>query len=112
MDKIDESWHPGTEIPPVARGTEGEFIVAVFRAGNSKVYSFAASYLNELPLYHPNGCDECDGERDGCPGCPVTGWFFATEEGGYYTSVNLEGGDELLGWRNIPQWPSEITTET
>lgn len=117
IDKTDETWHPGTEIPPIERGSETEFVVAVRRGRNSKVYSFAASYLNAYPLEYRDGCPKgkdvniaCEGCDDGCP---TTGWFYQTGEDGesyqYNSLLSLNSGDEIVGWRNIPQWPGETT---
>lgn len=112
MDKTDETWKPGTEIPPVTKGSESEFVVAVRRASSGKVYSFSASYLNAFPLEYRDGCPKgndvniaCEGCDDGCP---TTGWFYQTGEDGdssQYNSLHLGDGDELVGWRHIPQWP-------
>ncbi len=113
MDKSDETWHPGTEIPPVKKGSEAEFVVAVRRSMSGKVYSFAASYLNALPLNYEYECPKGNGcEGVGCDdGCPTTGWFYETGEDGeahQYNDLHLKDGDELVGWRNIPQWPGNL----
>jgi len=110
MDKTDETWRGSSENPPVAHGSEGEFIVAVRRARNGKVYSFAATYLNGYRLRYEYECP--DGEK--CQTCdedghPTTGWFRETGddgEGSRYHAVSLDEGDEFLGWRNVPQWPT------
>lgn len=109
MDKSDETWRDGAEVPAVEPGNCTEFIVAVERARNGKVYSFAASYLNAYPLTYNDGCPQGkDGFCDGCEdGCPTTGWFSDTgaeDEGRQYHSLSLADGDKFLGWRNIPQW--------
>lgn len=103
-----ETWNEGTVTPRLDVGWEREFIVAVKRAHNGKVYSFAASYLNAYPLryeYCPKGegrpCDGCEN------GCPTTGWFRLTGDDGdgrLYQQLELNEGDELLGWRDVPQW--------
>lgn len=112
MDKTDETWRAGTDIPPVPKGSESEFIVAVQRARNDKVYSFAASYLNAAPLQYEYCPKDKDGFCNGCEdGCPTTGWYYQTGEdggGSQYQSLELKDGDKLEGWRNVPQWPGSL----
>lgn len=105
-----EKWNVGTVTPRIDVGWEREFVVAVKRAHNGKVYSFAASYLNAYPLRYEYECPKGEGcPRDGCEdGCPTTGWFRLTGddgEGRLYQQLELNEGDELLGWRDVPQWP-------
>lgn len=113
MDKSDETWKAGTVIPEVKKGCEYELVVAVRRAKSGKVYSFSASYLNAYPLNYNDGCPKGDGcSGEGCDdGCPTTGWFYQTGEDGdssQYNSLQIANGDELVGWRHIPQWPGAV----
>ena len=113
MDKTDETWHDGTERPPVNEGSECEFIIAVYRARTGKVYSFAATYMNAHRLQYddcPKGksgfCDDCE------DGCPTTGWFteIAEDDSSSFHSLSLDVGDQLKGWRHVPQWPGSSFT--
>lgn len=109
--EVRAGWHDGSEIPPVRQRSEQEFIVAVRRASNGKVYSFAASYLNATPLQYDWGCPRGNDE-DKCKectydGCPTTGWYRLTGndgDGGSYESLHMGAGDVLLGWRTVPSW--------
>ena len=110
--KDDETWVDGLISPDIKNGCETEFIVAVRRGHNGKVYSFAASYLNAYPLRYEYECPKGDGcSGEGCDdGCPTTGWFYQTGEDGdstQYNPLHLKDGDELVGWRNVPQWPGQ-----
>lgn len=107
-------WRKGaTVIPDIKPGHEAEFIVAVRRGHNGKVYSFAAMFLNAYPLNYEHGCPR---ESDGCDGmqcedgCPTTGWFSLTGDddgdGRMYHKLSIAEGDEFLGWRPVPQWPA------
>ena len=84
--------------------------MAVFRAHSGKVYSFAASYLNAVPLRYedcpkgnePHRCKECADD-----GCPTTGWYRLTGEdgdSGSYQGLDLRDGDKLMGWCELPRW--------
>jgi|ERR1700721_1528999 len=111
MDLNDERWRDAADVPEVGARSMREFVIAIRRARTGKVYSFAASYLNEYPLNYndcPQGndhiCDACTED-----GCPTTGWFEQTgadDEGAQFHPLSLSDGDQLLGWRNIPQWRS------
>lgn len=105
-----QEWKAATDIPDLKRGSQKEFIIAVRRAHNGRAYSFAASYLNAYPLEYRNECPKGDGcTGEGCDdGCPTTGWFIETgedDDSTQFHSLNLKEGDEMLGWRNVPQWP-------
>lgn len=111
MDRNDEAWRNGREIPPIEARREMEFIVAVRRAHSGHTFSFAATYLNAFPLQYNYGCPRetagCDGNACN-DGCPTTGWFILTgddDDARQYQALELREGDELLGWRNVPQWP-------
>lgn len=111
---VSQGWHDGVTIPPVERGREKEYVVAVFRQHSGKVYTFAASYLNAYPLVYQDECpngDGCDG--NGCDdGCPTTGWFRLTGDDGEaetYVSLNIRKGDRLMGWRELPQWEEMLS---
>jgi hypothetical protein len=103
-----DAWRAPDEIPPVERGQEVEFIIAVQRK-SGKIYSFAASYLNTSPLRYEDGCpkgkdDICDGCEDGCP---TTGWYSTTGDDGdgkRYDPLWLGPEDKIIGWRDVPQW--------
>jgi len=111
-------WRDGSEIPPVPKGQEREYIVAVFRTSSGKVYSFSSSYLNAMPLQY----DDCPigNEASGCSactddGCPTTGWFYLTGndgDGGSYQSLDLKDGDKIMGWREIPKWEDSALCPT
>lgn len=107
-----DSWHEGSGPPPIKRGEQKEFIVAVRRARSGKVYSFAASYLNAYPLEYRDGCPKGEGcSGEGCDdGCPTTGWFLQVGDdcdGAMFHDLELRDGDEFLGWREVPQWPTQ-----
>jgi hypothetical protein len=91
-----------------------EYIVAVYRAHSGKVYSFAATYLNEYGLIYEWGCPKGkpDFSCDGCDdGCPTTGWFTQTgeeDDSTTFHSMNCKDGDKFMGWREIPQWDGPI----
>lgn len=106
-------WKDGDIIPEVRSGQSKEFIVAVRRAHNGKVYSFAADYLNACRLRYEYGCPK---ESEGCrgddceDGCPTTGWFSPTgdeDDGRTYHALSLRDGDKLVGWRDVPQWSDD-----
>lgn len=110
MDLNDERWRKPGETPEISAGSMREFIIAVKRARNGKVYSFGATYLNAYPLNYedcPKGRDaleRCEGCDDGCP---TTGWFGVegNDDGEHFQTLYMDKGDEFLGWRNVPQWP-------
>lgn len=116
MDRADETWRDGAEIPAIEKGTMREFIVAVYRARTGKNYSFSATYLNGYGLTYNDGCPQgktvnicCEGCEDGCP---TTGWF--SEEGNddgdstTFQGLHLAEGDKLIAWRNVPQFSGVI----
>ena len=41
------TWHEANEVPPVAVGNMHEYVLAVLRNRTGKVYSFAATYLED-----------------------------------------------------------------
>lgn len=112
--QLSPAWQSGAINPPVERGREREFIVAVFRKNSGKTYTFAATYLNAYPLNYEYECPKGDGcSGDGCnDGCPTTGWFYLTGEdgeAGSYNSLSIGDGDILKGWRELPQWDDAET---
>jgi hypothetical protein len=112
-------WHSPDETPPVKRGNEKAYIIAVRRAHNGKVTSFPALYLNTLELQYNDGqCPHCPGGDkcridQGYDGCPVTGWFDWTLsddcDGRQYEPV-LTKGDKIEGWTEVPQWEPPMTS--
>lgn len=110
-------WNKPNELPPVAVGHQGWFWVAVRRAHNGKVYSFPATYLNNMLLSNEFGDHEARsgnhysyGPLDEDEGCfPATGWHDAQEHGEYdcmYSPLLTEDDDELVAWRAVPDYGS------
>lgn len=98
------SWYPPEILPPVPKGQEQYFIVAVRRGSSGKVWTFPATYLNAYPL-ECNVC-ECDAEHSE-DGCPCTGWYTVSSDGEYennYTQL-LSPVDELVAWSEIQVHP-------
>lgn len=103
-------------VPPVREGWSRDFIVAVRRAHHGdEVFTFAAQYLNAMPLTYEDGCGRedcptCNDERhDG--DCPTSGWFTETSDGEYARNFAplIAPGDELVAWAEIPQYqPDEV----
>jgi hypothetical protein len=107
-------WNDPAVTPPTEIGDSDEYIVAVYRARTGKVYTFAASYLNEHRLVYddcpkdvPGGCVGCD------DGCPTTGWFTQTGDDDMacrYERLGLYNGDRLMGWSALPVWEGPLPT--
>lgn len=109
------AWRRPTDIPDIALGSSREFILAVYRKHSGKVYSFAAEYLNGYRLRYDYGCPkDKGGVCDGCgDGCPTTGWYYvegADDDGYTYHALSLDDGDEIKGWRELPQWGEDQFT--
>ena len=96
-----------------------EFIIAVYRASSNKVYSFAATYLNECLLSYENSdCPnkgKADHDCENCEdGCPTSGWYELTGDdydGSLYLKLHLNEGDYIKGWRTVPKWEETTTAE-
>lgn len=86
-------WYSDGSTPGIPLGTERNFIVAIRRARNGKIYSFPALYLNAFPLDFE---DSEEWEK------PTTGWFSAEAnddgDGSRYSQLHFDPGDEFLAW--------------
>jgi len=108
----DADWRPPTDVPAVVYGGCADYWVAVRRKNNGKVYSFPATYLNEMGLTN----DDDEPLIDILQGNhwielpPVgdeftmlaTGWYSAKQHMGddMYTPL-LDSTDELVAWREV-----------
>lgn len=107
---VQTEWHPPDQVPPVKPGNNREFVVAIRRAKNGKVYSFAAYYLNAYRLEYRDGCpdvESCPGPDQCDDGCPTTGWFTSIGDDDYdylFQNLYLEKDDKVMGWCELPQW--------
>ncbi len=99
-------WRDPSETPPTPAGEEAEYLAALRRKGQQKVFTIAARHLNAFPLDFEDGCGDCpdDGTHD--EGCPTTGWYSAESHSDYAAMYNrlLYSGDELVAWAEIPNY--------
>lgn len=118
--KVEQAVAPGWNAPDVDpvinAGTDKDFIVAVRRQHNGKVYTFPATYCNDLPLMSddPKDADGAGwtqreaGEDDEDGDVYITGWFDIRSDAEYENRYHpaLQKGDELVAWREIEAYPA------
>jgi hypothetical protein len=88
-----------TDDPPIAEGTECEFVAAVRRKHNRKVYVCAATFANKYDDEMINH----DGETFIADGWFTCGADMSGEVSSVYAPL-LESGDEVLAWQPLPTW--------
>jgi len=91
------AWQIGN--PDIAEGTEREFVAAVRRKHNGKVYVVSATFANK---YDDEMIDR-DGETFIADGWFTCGADMSGEVSSVYAPL-LESGDEVLGWQSLPIW--------
>jgi hypothetical protein len=91
------AWQTGE--PPVPKGKEREFIVAVRRKSNGKVYVFAATFANQ----YANDMSDRDGGEFIADGWYNKGLDMSHEFDSVYEPM-LEAGDAVEGWQELPKW--------
>ena len=90
-------WQSGN--PDIPKGTEREFIVAVRRKYNGKVFVFGATFAH----HYENDMHTDEGNEFIADGWYHQGLDSSGEFDRVYRPI-LDHGDEVVGWQHLPKW--------
>ena len=96
------AWIDASRVSPdIPSAGEKDFIVCVVRAGNSKQYVFAATYLDHYEVYS----EDEDADDEGM--AYITGWYVLMDNPEYDTAWHavLNEGDRITHWMPLPEPP-------